>query len=138
MVEHAEKLSGFFGISRLTIGFLLVSVLTSLPELAIAVSASLVGSSGIVFGNVFSANIFNMLFVIGISAVIYGAIKISKEEMNEVAMVVTATTAIVLYIILNSFFGPGLLGYAEGIILLGFFCLYAFFSSKKKNIDGMR
>lgn len=137
-VDQAENISDFLGVSKLAIGFLLISVLTSLPELSVSVFASLVGSGGIVFGNVFSSNVFNIFFTIGISALFYKAIKISKEEMDEIFVISAVTFAIILYILLNIFFGSGLFGFVEGAALLCLFCLYAFFASKRKNTDGTR
>jgi len=137
-VEQAEVVSDAFGISRIAIGFLLFSVITSLPELSVSVFASLMGSNGIVFGNVFSANILDALFVLGISALAYNGIKINREETNETATITIVASAITIYIILNALFGPALLGPVEGIALLGIFFVYAFFSAKKKKVEEVK
>ncbi len=134
-VDEAEKFSDFLGVSKLAIGFLLIAMLTSLPELSVSVFASLVGSGGIVFGNVFGANIYDMLFVLGLSAFFYKTIKVSKEEMNDILTIIGITSFIIAYMLLNAFFGSGSLGPIEGVLLLALFCSYAFFTSKKKRID---
>ena len=69
-VESAKFIAGFFGLSDALIGLTVVALGTSLPELATSITALKKGSNGIVVGNVLGSNIFNILFILGISSAI--------------------------------------------------------------------
>ena len=69
-VDSATKIAQFFGISERFIGLTVVALGTSLPELFTSVNAARKGNADIAIGNIVGSNIFNILFVIGISAVI--------------------------------------------------------------------
>lgn len=70
LVRGASRIATSFGISPLVIGLTVVAFGTSSPELAVSVMASLSGTSDIALGNVIGSNIFNVLFILGISALI--------------------------------------------------------------------
>lgn len=70
LVRGASKLAELFGISPLIIGLTIVAYGTSFPELAVSVNSSLTGSADVALGNVVGSNIFNILFILGISAII--------------------------------------------------------------------
>lgn len=69
-VEGASDLARMFGVSEAVIGLTIVACGTSLPELATSITAALKGSPGIAIGNVIGSNIFNIFFVLGVSATI--------------------------------------------------------------------
>jgi len=88
-------------------------------------------------GNVFGSNIANILLVIGLGAFLYG-IKIKKDELKDIALILLLTTVISAYIIFNSYIGNRALGQLEGLILLMTFVLYAIYILGKKKVeDGM-
>lgn len=70
LVRGASKLALSFGISPLVVGLTIVAFGTSAPELAVSVGAVLDGKTDIAIGNVVGSNIFNVLFVLGLSALI--------------------------------------------------------------------
>lgn len=70
LVKGASNLAREAGISEAVIGLSLVAVGTSLPELATAISASLKKHSDVVIGNVLGSNLFNILAILGITAMI--------------------------------------------------------------------
>ena len=131
VVENAVRLSNFFGISKLAIGFLLIAVLTSLPELSVSVISSVHGEGAVAAGTVFGSNIANTLLILGLGTFLYG-IKIERDYMKEIALVILLTTVISAYIIFNTILGAKALGFVEGIILLGIFLWYAFYSLRRK------
>lgn len=135
VVENAAKLSKFFGISQVAIGFILLAVSTSLPELAVSVLSSTAGEGAIAAGNVFGSNIANILLVLGIGAFLYG-LKIGKNELKDIAIVLVLTTIISVYIIFNSTIRTQALGFLEGIILLLLFAFYVIYIFRKKAIEG--
>ncbi len=70
LVRGASGLAARFGISALVIGLTVVAFGTSAPELAVSIKAGLAGQADIAMGNVVGSNIFNVLFVLGIAALI--------------------------------------------------------------------
>lgn len=70
LVRGASALAAARGISPLVVGLTVVAFGTSAPELAVSVQASLAGQSGVAVGNVVGSNIFNVLFILGCSALI--------------------------------------------------------------------
>lgn len=133
VVENAVRLSKFFGISQVAVGFLLLSVSTSLPELSISVIASATGEGAIAAGNVFGSNIANILLILGTGAFVYG-LQISKKELDDIAIILVLTTVISVYIIFNNTAGNQALGLLEGVILLLLFGLYAAYLLRKKRV----
>ncbi|MCB9809867.1 calcium/sodium antiporter [Candidatus Peribacteria bacterium] len=69
-VDALQTLSGLLGIASETLTMLLVAVGTSLPEIIVSVQASHRGQTGIALGNVFGSNIFNLLMVVPIPALL--------------------------------------------------------------------
>ena len=69
-VSCASWIARFFGMSERFIGLTIVAFGTSLPELVTSVAAARKGNAGIAIGNIVGSNIFNILFVIGITALI--------------------------------------------------------------------
>ena len=70
LVKGASRIAAGFGISPLIIGLTVVAFGTSAPEMAISVSSALKGEADIAVGNVVGSNIFNVLFILGVSALI--------------------------------------------------------------------
>ncbi len=69
-VNAASKIAAAFGLGERFIGLTIVALGTSLPELFTSVSAARKGNADIAIGNIVGSNIFNILFIIGISALI--------------------------------------------------------------------
>ncbi len=70
LVRGASKLALSFGISPLVVGLTIVAFGTSSPEMAVSVGAVMDGRTDIAIGNVVGSNIFNVLFILGLSAII--------------------------------------------------------------------
>lgn len=70
LVRGASKLALSFGISPLVVGLTIVAFGTSAPEVAVSLGAVLDGQTDIALGNVVGSNIFNVLFILGLSALI--------------------------------------------------------------------
>ena len=73
LVWGAVNVAQAFGVSELVIGLTIVAVGTSLPELAVSVTGALKGEDDIAIGNVIGSNMFNLLAVLGVGAVIHPA-----------------------------------------------------------------
>ncbi|NQW04802.1 MAG: calcium/sodium antiporter [Acidobacteria bacterium] len=70
LVRGASRLAFRFGISPLVVGLTVVAFGTSAPELAVSIQAGLAGQSALAIGNIVGSNIFNVLVVLGLSALI--------------------------------------------------------------------
>lgn len=71
VVYSAKEIARFLGMTETLIGLTIVAVGTSLPELVTSVIAARKGETGLAVGNVIGSNIFNLLFILGISAIIH-------------------------------------------------------------------
>jgi len=70
MVDAAVALALEWGVSELVIGLTVVAIGTSLPELAASVVAALKGEAEIAVGNVLGSNVFNLLLILGVTAMV--------------------------------------------------------------------
>lgn len=70
IVDNAVNLARGFGISERIIGLTIVSLGTSLPELTTSIIAALKGNSDIAIGNITGSNLFNIFWVLGMSAIV--------------------------------------------------------------------
>jgi len=106
LVRGASKLALSFGISPLVVGLTVVAFGTSAPEVAVSVGAVLDGKTDIAIGNVVGSNIFNVLFILGISALIAPLIVNIQLIRQEVPIMLGASlTALVFgsdYLVLAS------------------------------------
>ncbi len=68
VVENAKSIASAIGLSETFIGLTIVAIGTSLPELVTSIVASKKGENGLALGNVVGSNIFNLLFILGISS----------------------------------------------------------------------
>lgn len=139
VVDNAAKLARFFGVSQLAIGFLLIAVATSLPELAVSVTSSTAKEGAIAAGNVFGSNIADILLVLGLGAFLYG-FKVSRENLADIALVLLLTTVISTYIIFHSQISGSVLGFYEGILLLLIAIWYTWrvLGKKKLQVGGAK
>ena len=69
-VDGASKLAARFGIPQLVIGLTIVAMGTSLPEAAVSIRGAMKGTAGIAVGNALGSNIFNVLVILGVTALL--------------------------------------------------------------------
>ena len=92
LVKGASRVAAGFGISPLVIGLTVVAFGTSSPELAISVSSAWKGEADIAVGNVLGSNIFNVLLILGLSALITPLV-VSKQLVKvDVPLMIGAST----------------------------------------------
>ena len=70
LVRGASRLARAWGVSSLVIGLTVVAFGTSAPEMAVSITSSLSGQADLALGNIIGSNIFNVLFILGVSALI--------------------------------------------------------------------
>jgi cation:H+ antiporter len=96
MVCGAARLAARLGIKPLIIGLTVVAFGTSSPELAVSISAALAGEVDIAVGNVVGSNIFNVLFILGLSALIVPLVVSEQLVRLDVPIMVAASLLLVL------------------------------------------
>lgn len=89
-VDAATEIARAFGWSERLIGLTIVAFGTSLPELITSVTAGIKGKSDIAVGNIVGSNIFNILFVVGITAVITPVVYASGFMIDSIVCIATA------------------------------------------------
>ena len=93
IVWGAVKLATLWGMSEFIIGLTIVSIGTSLPELVSSIVAARRGETDMVIGNIIGSNIFNMLGVMGVAAVI-APFSIEPSEITRDMWVLGLTTGL--------------------------------------------
>ena len=95
-VEGASKIARMLKIPSLVIGLTLVSIGTSAPEFAVSLTASLQGANDLSFGNIVGSNIFNMLFIIGVTGLI-NPINYNLSYNMDMVILIVATIVLALF-----------------------------------------
>ena len=96
VVNSASDIASSFGISDQLIGLTIVSIGTSLPEFVTSVIAATKGESDLALGNVIGSNIFNILFVIGASALI-SPMTVDPKLIIDGAIMILSTVLVYFY-----------------------------------------
>ncbi|MBB1360806.1 MULTISPECIES: calcium/sodium antiporter [unclassified Shewanella] len=111
-VDGAVDLAKQFGISEVIIGLTIVAIGTSMPELVTSVMAALKGQSDIAIGNVVGSNIFNVLGILGATALIHPVSAAGFNEIDFIAMLIFA------FMVLPFAWSGLRIGRREGSVLL--------------------
>ncbi len=123
VVNGAIDMAKFFGMSEILIGLTIVAVGTSLPELAASAMAAKKGQADMAIGNVVGSNIFNLFWVLGVSAIInpitYNLV------LNIDMLILLAITILLLFLIYTG--KRNVLTKKEGITLLVLYICYLIF-----------
>ena len=96
LVRGASRLALSLGISPLVVGLTVVAFGTSAPEMAVSIGASLEGRTDMAIGNVVGSNIFNVLFILGVSALIAPLIVNIQIIRQEVPIMIGASLLMLL------------------------------------------
>ncbi len=97
LVRGAVRLAERMGVSPLLIGLTIVGFGTSTPELVTSVNAALVGSPGIAIGNIVGSNIFNVLVILAIAAMV-APLAVASTALKRDGVVMVATAALMTLI----------------------------------------
>lgn len=135
LVRGASKSAAAAGISPLVIGLTVVAFGTSAPEMAVSVGASLSGQGAIALGNAVGSNIFNVLLILGLSAVIT-PLEVSRQLIRLDVPVMIVVSALAYLLALD-----GSIGKADGALLFAGIFAYTVFlvvkarKEKRNNHD---
>ncbi|VXD14694.1 calcium/sodium antiporter [Marinoscillum sp. 108] len=100
VVDGAFEIALFFGLSETFIGLTVVAVGTSLPELVTSAVAAKKGQSDMAVGNVVGSNIFNILWILGLSSVIR-PLPFDVVSNSDILMVIASSTLLIVAIVIG-------------------------------------
>lgn len=134
LVKGASALARKFNVSELVIGLTIVAFGTSTPELVVSIVSSAKGLNEVVYGNVIGSNIFNLYFILGVSAIIFPIVVQRSTIRKEIPY---SLWAIVLFFILANdellWGNENYLSRIDSLIMLfffGAFMVYVFYNMK--------
>ncbi|MGB3386358.1 MAG: calcium/sodium antiporter [Pseudaminobacter sp.] len=118
LVRAGSRLAALIGIPPILIGLTVVAVGTSTPELAVGIDAALQGKGSLAVGNIAGTNIFNILFILGLSAA-FLPLAMEMRTLRFDLPVMTVAACALLAMAWN-----GILTRVEGAILVGAAIIY--------------
>jgi len=121
LVKGSSRLALGAGISPLVVGLTVVAFGTSAPELAVSVAAAFSGASTLSVANVVGSNIFNVLCILGLSALV--APLVVKRQLVRLDVPVMIGASVLLYVLAVD----GTIGIWDGLLLAGLVVVYTLF-----------
>ncbi len=121
LVRGAGKLALGFGISPLVVGLTVVAFGTSSPEMAVSVQSAWSGQVDIALGNVVGSNIFNVLFILGVSALLSPLVVSAQVVRQEVPLMIAASAGLLAVTL------DGGLSRGEGAVFIAGLAAYTVF-----------
>jgi cation:H+ antiporter len=112
LVRGASRLAAAIGFSPLIVGLTVVAFGTSAPELAVSLQAALRGDDGLAVANAVGSNIFNVLFILGLSAMV-APLVVSQQLVRLDVPIMIGLSGFVLLQALD-----GRLGWSDGVVLV--------------------
>jgi cation:H+ antiporter len=130
LVRGAAKLALALRISPLVVGLTVVAFGTSAPEMAVTVGAALKGSADIAIGNAVGSNVFNVLFILGLSALLAPLVVDAQLVRQEVPIMIGATVLLIVMMV------DGVVGRTEAallVVLLGAYTAFLVVQSRRQT-----
>ena len=126
-----------FHVSDFVIGAVIVGIGTSVPELVVSFFGALKGNADVAIGNVVGSNIFNVLGILGMTAICF-PIAIDKKNMTFEIPFCIGISILLTLLALNFFDGtPAVISRVDGIILLLLFAGYMWYSFTRDKKTGL-
>ncbi len=127
-IKSIEKLVEFTGLSEISAGFAILAVMTSTPEMIVALFSVLQGNPGISIGDILGSNVFNVGAVIGILGMLGYLKTCCTDLLVELTDILFLTSLIPLLLVIFKAFSS-----VVGVILLGTFLINIYFMAKKRT-----
>lgn len=139
LVAGAVSIAKKYKVSDFVIGAAIVGVGTSMPELVVSFLGAIGGNADVAIGNVVGSNIFNVLGILGLTAMFF-PIAIDKANMKFEIPLCIFVSLLVTVLALNFFNGSAAtISRIDGLVLLACFILfmwYSFYRDRKNTISG--
>jgi cation:H+ antiporter len=133
VIESVERLIEMTGLSEASAGFIILAVLTSTPEITIAVFSIIQGNPAISIGDILGSNIFNIGAVVGILGIL-GYLKICCTDLLvELTDILFVTVLIPLLLVINQYHILDIPSPLIGVILLAAFLTNTYLMARKRT-----
>ena len=131
LVAGAVSIARKSNVSDFVIGAAIVGIGTSMPELTVSFIGALNGNADVAIGNIVGSNIFNILGILGITAIFF-PIAIDRQNMRFEIPLCIGVSVLLTILAFNFFVGtPSRIGRSDGIILLAVFTGYMWYSFRR-------
>ena len=137
LVDGSSSIAKKFGLSEFVIGLTIVGIGTSTPEMVVSFMSAFQGKADMAIGNIVGSNIFNVLMILGVTALI-SPLAITKTNLRRDIPLNILVTILLIVLGMNfTIFGKGndQLCRIDGLILLAIFAWYLWKSFKSDNGD---
>ena len=118
VVDSATNIATFLGVSQTVIGLTIVAVGTSLPELVTSIVAVRKGETDMAIGNILGSNIFNILFILGLTSIVS---PVSFAFVSFIDIIIMSLAGIVVFFFILKNYRIGRL---KGVIMIVMYVLY--------------
>ncbi len=132
LVRGASKLAAAAGIPPLAIGLTIVAIGTASPEIAVSLQAASLGQGSLTLGNVLGSNIFNILFVLGVTALV-APIVIAEQLIRFDAPIMVGVSLLAFVLAVD-----GRLGVFDGVVLITGFNAYTVFALQQSRKESAK
>lgn len=139
LTEGAAGLARRFHVTEMVIGLTVVAFGTSLPEFMTSFVSLLHGSSDLSIGNIIGSNIFNVLMIVGCTAMVCPIVISRSTLLKDIPFSLLASLVLAIVCLdtfLNGKGNENVLSRSDGLLMLGFFCVfmaYTFSISHKRD-----
>ena len=128
LVAGAVSIARKFKVSDFVIGAAIVGVGTSMPELVVSFIGAVKGNADVAIGNVVGSNIFNILGILGLTALLF-PIAINKENIKFEIPLCIGVSVLLMFLAFNFFNGStACIGRLDGWVLLAMFAIFMYYS----------
>ena len=135
LVAGAVSIARKFKVSDFVIGAAIVGVGTSMPELVVSFIGAVNGNADVAIGNVVGSNIFNILGILGLTAVLFPVAVDRKNMRFEIPLCIGVSVLLTL-LVFNFFNGASAtIGRVDGVILLLLFAFFMWYSFRRDRKD---
>ena len=135
LVAGAVSIARKFKVSDFVIGAAIVGVGTSMPELVVSFIGAVNGNADVAIGNVVGSNIFNVLGILGLTAVLFPVAVDRKNMRFEIPLCIGVSVLLTL-LVFNFFNGASAtIGRVDGVILLLLFAFFMWYSFRRDRND---
>ena len=131
LVAGAVSIARKFKVSDFVIGAAIVGVGTSMPELVVSFIGAVNGNADVAIGNVVGSNIFNVLGILGLTAVLF-PVAVDKKNMRFEIPLCIGVSVLLTLLVFNFFNGStATIGRVDGFVLLFLFAFFMWYSFRR-------
>lgn len=137
LVAGAVSIARKYKVSDFVIGAAIVGVGTSMPELVVSFIGALNGNADVAIGNVVGSNIFNVLGILGLTAVFF-PVGIDRKNMRFEIPLCIGVSVLLTLLVFNFFNGAeATIGRVDGVVLLLLFAFFMWYSFRRDRNEAI-